>query len=263
MMLHPALGELRAFASDDLSVSARASAAAHLSRCQRCRDDVQWIEATRASLQSAPTYTAPADVWSAIQRRVARNDIVLLPVGDQPASVARPARRAATAALFVLLLAASAAAVVKRAIIREWFNARATDPGAAPGVVKPAVLPRETTAIVEPPAVQLAIAPVNGAVLVSISAPDSALVLRVRLGDQPELELVALRGAGTGQFRSAPGRLMVQSPGAGEMVLTLPRSASRITLLIDGRIVLVKERSELRVLVRADTSGTEFILPVR
>jgi hypothetical protein len=45
--------------------------------------------------------------------------------------------------------------------------------------------------------------------------------------------------------------------------LTLRRSASRVTLSIDGRIVLMNERSEPRVLVSADTSGPEFLLPVR
>ena len=262
MMLHPAFNDLRAFASDELSASARASAAAHLSNCQRCRDDVQWIESMRTSLRSAPQLSPSAGVWPAIERRIAQNDIVLLPVGDQTVSRVKPARRAAIAAVFVLMVAASAAAVVKRASIREWFNTRATGPASVPGVVEPPDAPEATTAV-EPAPVQLAIAPADGAVTVSITTPDTALVLRVRLGDQKDLELEARGLASGGQFRTATGRLTVQSPGAGELLLTLPRTASRVTLLIDGRIVLVKERSELRVLVRADTSGAEFVLPVR
>src|SRR5688572_28991622 len=262
MMLHPAFKDLRAFASDELSVSARASAAAHLSNCQRCRGDVQWIESTQTSLQSVPQLSPSTAVWPAIERRIAQNDIVLLPVGDQPVRVVKPARRAAIAAVFVLLLAASAAAVVKRASIREWLNARAIDPASVPGVVEQPNAAEPTPAVALSP-VQLAIAPADGAVTVSITSPDTALVLRVRMGDQQELELEARGLASGGQFRTATGRLTVQSPGAGELLLTLPRSANRVTLLIDGRIVLVKERSELRVLVRADTSGAEFILPVR
>jgi hypothetical protein len=263
MMLHPAFKELRAFASDELTSSARSRAAGHLTACQRCRDQVAWIESMQSSLRSAPRFNAPDHGWPRIQQRIAQNDIVLLPAEGNRAPARTSTRRAIVAAMLVLVLATGAAALVKRETIRQWFNARAIDLAPVPGgVVPPSSEPAAPTAATRVP-VQLGIAPVDGQVLVSITTPDSALILRVRLGDQAELDLLASGGASEGRFRSAPGRLTVEAPGAGELMLTLPRSARRVTLSIDGRIVLVKERSEVRVLVRADTSGTEFILPVR
>ena len=64
MMFHPALHRLRAFASDEMEAKVRTNAARHLSGCQRCRDQLSWIESVRSSLQSAPVFAAPETSWT-------------------------------------------------------------------------------------------------------------------------------------------------------------------------------------------------------
>jgi hypothetical protein len=128
MMVHPDLSRLRAFASDELTASSRANAAAHLSQCQTCRDDVQWIDSMRIALRNAPAFGPSPGLWNTIERRVAANDIVLLPLDDHPVRAVNPAWRAAIAAMLVVCVAAGAAAVVNRDAIREWFITRTSDP---------------------------------------------------------------------------------------------------------------------------------------
>lgn len=151
------------------------------------------------------------------------------------------------------------ALLVKRDAWIDWFIPEANDPIQAPGVVSPSLPPGATAPL--PITTQLSIAPEQGRLSVSIAGPNA--LLRVRIGDQADLEVVASGAAGQGRFRTGPGRLTVEQPGAGDMLLTLPRAAEHVVVMIDGRTVLVKERSELRLLVPADTSGPEFILPVR
>jgi hypothetical protein len=264
MMLHPALHELRAFADDELSAGARGKATRHLSACQRCRDEVAWVESTQSALRAAPVLVAPARSWSKIQERIDRGDIVILPPDSVAPAIEHSPRRTVIAAILVLVLAGGAAAVVQRQAIRDWFTARSIEnrsPGeATPTPVAPAPVPKPAPA---PVTTQLAVAPYNGVLSVTITQPSAELRLRVRLGDQSDLELIATGPAGTGQFRSGPGRLVIENPGPGEVLLTLPRRANRVSVQVDGRTLLVLQGSEVRLLVPADTSGPEFILPVR
>ena len=262
MMFHPALHRLRAFASDELEATARTNAARHLAGCQRCRDQISWIESVQSSLQSAPVFAAPETSWTRIRSRIDRGDVVLLPAGDAELQTASVRSRAVTAALLILVLASGAGALlVKRDAWIDWFIPESNDPIQAPGVVSP-TLPPVTPAPL-PITTQLSIAPAQGRLSVSIAAPNALLRVRVRIGDQADLDVEAAGDAGQGRFRTGPGRLIIEQPGAGDLLLTLPRAAEHVVVMIDGRTVLVKERSEVRLLVPADTSGPEFILPVR
>jgi hypothetical protein len=264
MMLHPALHELRAFADDELSPGARGKATRHLNACQRCRDEVAWVERTRSALRAAPVLTAPVRSWSKIQERIERGEIVILPSDSAAFAIEHSRRRAVIAAILVLVLAGGAAAVVQRQAIRDWFTASSIDNGQpGPAASMPATTAPLAKPAPEPVTTQLAVSPDNGVLSVTITQPSAELRLRVRLGDQPDLELIATGTAGTGQFRAGPGRLVIENPGPGELLLTLPRRANRVSVQVDGRTLLVLQGSEVRLLVPADTSGPEFILPVR
>jgi hypothetical protein len=262
MMFHPALHQLRAFASDELEATARANAARHLSGCQRCRDQISWIESVQSSLQSAPVLAAPDASWLPIRSRIDRGDVVLLPAADaawQPAAIR--SHGVAAAVLILVLVSGAGALLVKRDAWIDWFIPKANDPIQAPGVVSPALPPVGPAPL--PATTQLSIAPEQGRLSVSIASPNALLRVRVRIGNQADLEVEAAGDAGQGRFRTGPGRLIIEQPGAGDLLLKLPRAAEHVVVMIDGRTVLVKERSEVRLLVPADTSGPEFILPVR
>ncbi|MEX2281746.1 MAG: hypothetical protein WEE89_04575 [Gemmatimonadota bacterium] len=262
MMFHPALHHLRAFASDDLQATARAEAARHLAGCQRCRDQLSWIESVRSSLQSAPVLAAPDVSWARIRNRVNLGDVVLLAAADATWQPAPVRSRAVAAALFILVLTSGVAALLtERDALKTWFNPTINDPVEAPAAVTPAAPPGAPAPL--PITTQLAIAPEQGRLSVSIAGPHALLRVRVRIGDQPDLEVEATGAAGQGRFRTGPGRLTVEQPGGGDLLLTLPRAAAHVVVMIDGRTLLVKERSQVRLLVPADTNGPEFILPVR
>jgi hypothetical protein len=110
----------------------------------------------------------------------------------------------------------------------------------------------------------MAVSPVNGVVHVELTAPAAPLQLRVRLGAGADLEILAARGAATARFIAGAGRIEIDGASNGEILLVLPRSARLITVDVDGVRALEARGLAMTVLVpRADTVGTELILPVR
>jgi hypothetical protein len=100
-----------------------------------------------------------------------------------------------------------------------------------------------------------------GEATIEIVTPDPGLELRVRLTDEAELELRATGAAAGATFRSGEGRMTIMRPGAGQILLLLPRRAERIAITVDDATYLIKERDGLRIFAPVvDTAGTEFIL---
>ena len=199
------------------------------------------------------------------------------PISIQPATASsRVARRTRQrsggwtpglrrAAVLVLGLAGVASATVAVPLIRRWLpgdDAREETRTVAP-LAHPA--PDSTPAGPPPPVAGVSIAPLHGAATVDVDAPDPALRIRIRLVDTPEVEARAVgSGAGEAVFHPRPGRLRVQNAGAGELELLLPRSASRITVRVDGEPYLVSEGGQIRVLgPAAESADSEVVLRVR
>ncbi|HET9984660.1 MAG TPA: hypothetical protein VFQ38_13780 [Longimicrobiales bacterium] len=266
MMPHPTLDRLRAFAEPGSPPAPRGRTASHLAECSRCRDTLAWIRAVRAAAAEPAPAAAPAGAWARIAARVEAGETVLLPAaGPDAGSARRRALRPAMlrAAGLVLAVAAAASAAVPGSPLRAWvarlWPSRPTLPSAVPPArVHPAAAPPAAPA----PTI-LFVRPLDGAVSISVVAPDPTLRLRIRVSDGAEVEVRATGAAAGARFRSGPGRLAVSDAGPGELSITLPRRARAVTVEVDGGAYLLKQGSRIRVLApAADTAGTELVLPV-
>ncbi|MGH7555816.1 MAG: hypothetical protein ACREMQ_22675, partial [Longimicrobiales bacterium] len=104
----------------------------------------------------------------------------------------------------------------------------------------------------------------NDAVGVDIETPAAGLEVRVRVIDARELEVQASGAAASARFRSGSGRLTITQPGAGRIVLVVPRAVGHVTVRVDGASYFVKDGDQLRVLApSADTVGSEIVLRLR
>jgi hypothetical protein len=109
------------------------------------------------------------------------------------------------------------------------------------------------------------IAPVDGVAAVDVDGATSELRIRVRLADQPEVEVRASGAASNAVFHPRRGRIRIQDPGPGELEILLPRDARRVTVRVNGRPQLVAEHGRIDVLRQAhDTTDSEILLsPLR
>lgn len=220
----------------------------------------------RTVLRATGLRRAPFGAWDRIQARIEGGDVVLLadvePAED--AAEAHPVRgRWVVAAVVLLVVAVALSAAIPGSPLRRWLEGNTPvrdtttpdEPAAVPSgdsVVEAGVL--QTTLIV---------AAIDGSVSIEIERADPALDLRVRTTDASQTEVRVSGMAATARFRSGPGRLTIAQPGAGAILLLLPRGVERITLRVDGTPYLVKDGERLRVLAPlADTAGSEIILRV-
>lgn len=253
-MRHPHAESIVRHADGTLSANANRRVAEHIASCALCTESMDWMRDIRAAAALATTLTAPATAWTDIESRLQLRDTVMLPT-DNAASPSR-ARVAAIAAGLVLC-ASVAAALVPQTGVRIWLEQLLGAPAAVPSPAAPASDPAVVVA-------EMAVSPVNGVVHVELTAPAAPLQLRVRLGAGTDLEILAARGAATARFIAGVGRIEIDGASNGEILLVLPRSARLVTVDVDGVRAVEARGSAMTVLVpRADTVGTELILPVR
>jgi hypothetical protein len=233
-----------------------------MTRCDDCRATLAWVRETRVALRDSNGLAAPS-AWASIEARLIAGDAVLLPSADAPARASQQRSGLKVAAGVLLLVCAGAvSAVVPGSPVRAWI-ASLTSAMSGPRVA-PVVPPDSTRGAAAETVTTLIVPAVNGAVRVDIEAPDAGLELRVRVSETSELEVQASGAAAAARFRSGSGRLTIAQPGAGRIVLVLPRSVGLVTVRVDGTSYLVKERDQLRVLAPlADTAGSEIILRLR
>ncbi|MEJ2679730.1 MAG: zf-HC2 domain-containing protein, partial [Gemmatimonadota bacterium] len=102
---HPGFRKLNRYVDGDLRDAERARAAAHIARCDACRETVAKLRALGAAARDLPTPDAPANLIDLVLRRRAAGDRVILPVTPPgPArrrSLAFPMAAAAVAILAV------------------------------------------------------------------------------------------------------------------------------------------------------------------
>jgi len=264
MRMHPDTGRIARSAEATTAGVTSTRLDTHLAECGDCRATLEWIRDARAVLRGEPPLRAPARAWSHIANRLAAGDVVLLPDGTWPAAAPQPASRRLLAAAVILVLVASAAsAMLPGSPLRHWIEAiarpRETPPAAPamPAAGTAAAAAGDATA----PVTTMIVAAADGDVVIEIETPDPGLELRVRLTDQVDLEVRATGAAAGATFRSGPGRLTITKPGAGQILLLLPRQANHIAIGVDRTTYLVKARDRLQILAPVvDTAGTEFIL---
>jgi hypothetical protein len=264
MRLHPEVERLARFASDELAMAERTRTAKHMARCTDCRATLAWVSGVRETLREANGPHAPSGAWARIEARLAEGEVVLLPsLEPTTPTVVRSARFRVAAAALLLIFAGAVAALVPGSPLRRWLE-RPTTRDAAPLVEPTAPSDTAPPPASDEPVTTLIVPAENGTVGVDIETPAAGLEVRVRIIDANEMEIQAMGAAASARFRSGSGRLTIAQPGAGRIVVVVPRGVPHVTVRVDGTSYLVKDRDQLRVLAPlADTVGSEIVLRLR
>lgn len=229
----------------------RAETVEHVSTCADCSATLAWAAELRAAAAEATTLAAPAGTWTEIELRLDAGERMVLPAPRR----SHGGTRAAAVAAGLVLCASVAAAIVPQTGVRAWIERQL---GVAADV--------ETTLPVDvpPPSAGLALPLRDGVMHVELSTPTAPLVLRLRVSDGSDIEIVATGGAAAAQFLAGTDRLEITGAAGGEITLLLPRSARLITIDAGGARAVEMRDARLSVYAPgADTIGTEVILPVR
>lgn len=276
---HPSDARLLAYLDGELGPGERTLTEPHLGTCDTCVRELEELRSASRRLSVALASLDQAPPWEGrglpprlrkAQREGRGADIVPLPI-DRHASFGRrgsasspaqspgrndPSRRRSlvAAAIFLLLAGGAAAAAIPgspvRALVERSVEAVSTFLGSE--AVEPAALERAPAA---EPLSGVAVEPHEGRVDVAILRPAPGVSVQVRVVDSSQ---VAVSAAGA-RFRTAPGRIEVLEPVAGELVLELPQDAGVVRVEVDGRLVLEKQGPDLHFLTpAADTSGSEI-----
>jgi hypothetical protein len=274
-ILHPPFDHLLAV-TDGERGSGRA--AAHLRACPRCRETLAAIRGTREAARAATSLPLPPGAWAAIAGRVQAGERVVLPAAGSavagPADAApaartlrlgaprRESRHLLRAAVLVLGVAGVASATVVP--LRRWIAAVAGERHAAApvpgrGSGEPAAPPAAPAAT--PVSAGIGALPLDGAVRIEVVGSAPALRIRVRLVDADRATVRGWGEAATAGFRSGHGRITVTGASAGELEILLPRGVEHASVTVGGRRFLTREGAQLRILVPADSSGTEILFP--
>jgi hypothetical protein len=258
MTRHPDIARLRRFAASELVGTVRTRTARHLEHCDACRRTSRWTDEVvrTAALATAPP--APADAWTAIERRVRRDEALILPVAGPARAAAQPLRGVRIAAL-ALFVAGGLAAAVPGSPLRAWIErtmgAAVTETDARPPAGEPAGTAPEVTYVLPAAA---------GSAVVALERPAGGVELRVRVGAVDELE-VHLQGAAVdAQVRTAAGRLTISGATGGQVQVVLPAALGAARIEVNGVVYLTKQGATVTVLAaEADSLGPEIILPIR
>ena len=107
--LHPGSRRLNLYADGELSPESMERVGAHVSRCSRCSAQLRFIRAADLAARKLPVPPLSADLFTRIEDRVWRGEVVVLPTIDRSARRGRfPARLAVAAGVAVLVLGAAA-----------------------------------------------------------------------------------------------------------------------------------------------------------
>lgn len=247
-MKHVDEGTLLALLDGELNDGERSRVEGHVEACEVCTAQLAELRAASADLNAALALLdvpapAAASAW-AVRRRASARRVVFT-------------RRALLrAAAMVLGFAAVGSAAIPESPVREWAVAAwrnsvaaLTRSGAEPVAAAveesaPEAAPASDTA---PAEAGLMVQPEDGRVVVSVESPASGLVARVRLASGSRVAVMARGEAAAARFRTAPGRIDVVTPGAGELVIDVPASLVEMTLEVDGRAVVAMTGGELTV----------------
>ncbi|HEX8363492.1 MAG TPA: hypothetical protein VF613_25455 [Longimicrobium sp.] len=262
MSTHPDIGALRLFSAMELPPTEQERTAVHLAACGACRDELRRAGEIVERVRQVTDLQVPEGTWERIQARRAAGDRVIppaippvTPAGREPV----PSRFPRRAAAIVLACAGIASAAAAVPMLRDWM---VSEQAVAPAEKSGAPAPTEPSAPPAAPRVAgSSIAPVDGVAAVEVDGATSELRIRVRLADQPEVEVRASGAASNAVFHPRRGRIRIQDPGPGQIEIILPRDARRVTVRVNGRPQLVAEDGRIDVLRQAhDTIDSEILL---
>lgn len=263
-MKHLTDGTLQAYLDDELSAAERSEVEVHLDVCGDCAAQLGELKGAAGLLASALALMPESNVallearaGVAKRAREARPEVV------RTSGIGWSLSRAA---LLVLALAAAASATIPGSPVRRWIEellvAEAPPPAEAPPAIE---APPPVPPPVRAPA-EVTVAIQQGEIRVALSRLGDAVQIRVRFVEGDRASVQASGAAAGGRFTTGPGRIELigpDSPG-GEVLVLLPRVATRAEVSVNGRAYLEKDGTSVRLLQpAADTAGSELLFRPR
>ena len=233
-MIHPEEGRLRALADDQLAANEAGELRAHLAACAACDRTLRQLQETQlltTALLDATDLLAPTERVRARLRQRAQGALVAAGVRSRRARWPVGRSELARAALLLLGFAGAVAAAVHPASpVRRWLS------GERPGVtVAPAL---EVPAPIAPREVGVRVAVGDAGVRIALVEIPAGASIGVTWVDEGPAAVYAPEGA-TFSTSEAQGRINAVV-AAGPVRIELPRSASPVTLLVNGGRYLEK-----------------------
>lgn len=278
--MHASEDRLLAYLDDEVPEGERQVVARHLEACRPCADALEALREISRRLSvglQRLDRPAPALHPAAIRRRAGVLDVARgrdddarpaagpaspdeeAPSGrrsGRPAGADRP-RRSLLAAAVLLLAFTGVAAAIPGSPVRAWLtdSARAIA-GLFGGGEEPAptVVDQEAVEAATRLPSGVAVEPYGGSVRISLRSPSPDAVVRVRVVDDARATVLA----SDARYRTGPGRIEVLGAGPGDLRIEIPRSVASAIVEVDGRPVVEKVGTDLRLLTPADTSGSEI-----
>jgi hypothetical protein len=254
-MNHLDEGMLQALLDGEIPAGEREAAERHLAECAACGGEAARLRSLSGTLSTAlPRLDHPAPVERAY-REVARRR-------RRKGWTEEVRRGLPRAAVLLLGVAAVASATLSGSPVRGWIEGlwRAETPAASgPAFPTPDPVARPE----EESAAGVSVLPEGGIVRVILDSVAPGVRVRVRLSNDRFSDVRASGAASTARFRTSPGRIQVSGAEAGEVEISLPRSARTAVVEVGGRPYLRKEDGGLRLLgPAADSAGSEIVFTV-
>lgn len=252
---HPTEARLMAYLDGELSREERANLSRHLSGCSRCTRVAEELRRSSAAFSEAVSALTPPPAETTtddLLRRAGSDDAeveVAARIGGGEDSDRFGWSTAARIAASVAVLLGVAAAL-PGSPVRSWIDRSVQGVqdflGADDG--------RESSRAVDvrqapPPDVAdrsgVAVSADGGTVRVDLVEVPETTTIRVRVVDGGRAGVWNANG----DYRTAPGRIVVASPDSDTLQVHVPRSLPRVRLIVNGRLVLSSHGGELDVRV--------------
>lgn len=248
--MHMDEGVLQALVDEELPSTMRQEADRHLAACERCSGELHSMRRAQVELSAAlRAVDEPPPLLAArvrIQREARRRKLLARTV---------VLRRAA---IFLIASAAALSATVPGSPVRDWLADTwqlATRPAERDSEPTLASAEAELQQTAAPAGVSLV--PSMGRVAVIVDSPAVGLAIQIRLHDSERLGVWASGPAASARFLTAPDRVEVQGPGAGELLIEIPHDAGDVVVEVAGQRYLEKDGDGLRFPgPRAELSGS-------
>jgi hypothetical protein len=249
MSPHLSEGTLQQLLDGELSGPELDGAREHLDTCAACSAELRALEAAFATVGRGLLLLNPPEISLDLAHAGWRRRL-------RGGWWSRAHRHIPRAAVLLLAVAGVASATLPGSPVRGWVESLWEGP---PAAVEPRPAPAPVSPPAEAPSAGVSVDAADGELRVLVERSSPQLRIRVRLADQPRMSVRAMGEAAGARFRMGRGRVSVEDAGAGELEVVIPRTAERASLSVDGRRFLLKQGEELRVLVPADSLGTEIV----
>lgn len=239
-------GALQAFLDGELAADEATAAQDHLAACQLC-------SATFESVRDASHQVAAALALLDREARPGR-------IGLTPPSITRRRWRwggvaVPKAAILLIAFGAVASATIPGSPVRHWLATRLEAPAPPIALDERTASPAgvESTLAASPES-GVSVEPVDGQLRILLTRPDPELLVRARIVDSVRGGAYGIGGTAAARFSTAAGTVEVIDAPAGELRIEIPRRATSASMIVDGRLYVIKEGERLR---RAGAPATD------